>query len=168
MHKCQEENVNLPGAKETPRIHSLAAVQHYKIEIMACWKMAISLLETLLLCKCQGSTSGRARLCPDRECQCGSVPVPASLGVAGSRYRTVLRFWGGTPAPRPSPHHPSGHRHPLRAPFQRGPRQLPRGSRCMARPGSRSVRAAGSPCCQCPAADPRCSAGSARPPTSCS
>lgn len=99
MHKCQEENVNLPGAKETPRIHSLAAVQHYKIEIMACWKMAISLLETLLLCKCQGSTSGRARLCPDRECQCGSVPVPASLGVAGSRYRTVLRFWGGLQHP---------------------------------------------------------------------
>lgn len=57
MHECQEENVNLPGAKETPRIHFLAAVQHYKMETMACWKMAISLLETLLLCRCQGSAS---------------------------------------------------------------------------------------------------------------
>lgn len=59
MHECQKGNVNLPGAKEAPRIHSLASVQHYKIEIMAFWKMATSLLETLLSCKCQVPTSGR-------------------------------------------------------------------------------------------------------------
>lgn len=132
MHKCQEENVNLPGAKEAPRIHSLAAVQRYKIEIMACWKMAISLLETLLLCKCQGSTSGRGTASPPRrQRQRGSAPVPASRGLAGSGRHALPQFGGDSGPPRrlwPPPKRPSPCRHPLGAAPARTP-AAPEGQR---------------------------------------
>lgn len=115
MHKCQKGNVNLPGAKETPRIHSLASVQHYKIEIMAFWKMATSLLETLLLCKCQVPTSGRGSALPGSRM--------SRRGAQRPRARPCCHAGG----PRPPPccswadssrqRHPSCSRQPLRVPF---------------------------------------------------
>lgn len=114
MHECQKGNVNLPGAKEAPRIHSLASVQHYKIEIMAFWKMATSLLETLLSCKCQVPTSGRGSALPgSRMSRRGAQRPRARPCCHAGGPRPPCCSWGNSSRQRP----PSCSRQPLWVPF---------------------------------------------------